>query len=126
MELNDLEKAVLEKLLEGSHPVLEALRRQLPGLSVEKRQQTGAGFYTEFAKGSAAPVLLTGRKIRFGDVQASIDSLKLGAGFVLFVDDGLIHMLEGYSYEEPWPETIGNFVLTYSTPDRTAALAKLD
>jgi hypothetical protein len=36
------------------------------------------------------------RRARFGDVLAEIEGLKPGAGFALFIDDGLITMLEGY------------------------------
>ena len=39
-------------------------------------------------------------KIRFGDVSAEIAGLKCGAGFLVYVDDGKIQMLKGYSYDE--------------------------
>jgi hypothetical protein len=33
-----------------------------------------------------------------------LTGLKLGAGFLLTVNKGYLHDLEGYSYEEPWPQ----------------------
>lgn len=48
-----------------------------------------------------------------------------GAGFLLYVDKGLLKMLEAYSYEEPWPERIKNFELRYQNGDRSAVLSKL-
>ena len=126
MLLEPLESAVLQKLLDGDHPVLVALRGQLPGLSVKERKQTGTGFFTEFSTAAAAsPAPLVSGKLRFGDVQATINGLKHGAGFLLYVDQGLLHFLEGYSYEEPWPEQVCEFVVKYSSPDRKTELAKL-
>jgi hypothetical protein len=127
VELNVFELAVLEKLLDGEHPVLRALRRQLVGLTVTKREYTGAGFYTTFSSDSSKAVpTLAGRNVRFGDVQAAIPGLSNGAGFVLFIDGGLVRMLEGYSFEEPWPATIASFALAYSSNDRRRALTKLE
>ena len=126
MNLEPLEEAVLKKLLDGNHPVLEALRQQLPAVSVKARESTGAGFYTEFsiAEGARAAPLQSG-KLLFGDVEATIDGLKYGAGFVLYVERGLLHMLEGYSYEEPWPEHVIGFTLRYGDPERKTILSKL-
>jgi hypothetical protein len=124
MHLEPLEVAVLAKLLDGEHPMLAALRLQLPALSVIKRERTGVGFYTSF---SVSPVTLRAplASVRFGDVEASIPGLAHGAGFLLYVDDGLLQMLEAYSYDEAWPQQVTEFSLAYSTPDRTAELAKL-
>jgi hypothetical protein len=51
--------------------------------------------------------------LRFGDVAAQVDGLKHGAGFLLYVMDGMLDAIEGYSYDEPWPEQIGAFSLAY-------------
>lgn len=125
--MEPLETAVLEKLLNGDHPILVALKEQMSGLSVKARKYTGAGFFTEFSLALTAHRLpASSSRIRFGDVEATIDGLNNGAGFVLFIDDGLLHMLEGYSYDEPWPKEIHGFSVKYSNADRKAELAKLD
>ena len=127
MELNELEWSVLKKLLDGDHPALKSLRAQLPHLTVMKREYTGAGFYSGFAVSDAtlrAP-LRPGRLI-FGDVEGSTPKLIHGAGFLLYIDDGRLHMLEAYSYEEAWPTETSEFSLQYSDPMRKAAMAKLD
>lgn len=123
-DLEPLEAAVLDKLLSGEHPVLTALRAQLGGATVKRRERTGMGFFTEFALAPdavAAPV----RALRFGDVQATVTGLEHGAGFVLFVDDGLLRLLEGYSYSEPWPDKIGKFSVSYMEPGRPKLIAEL-
>lgn len=122
-----LEIAVLRKLLDGDHPVLTILRQQLVGLSVKTRERTGTGFFTEFSVTTTTPrASLSSGQARFGDVEATIRGLEHGAGFLLYVESGALQMLEGYSYEEPWPENVDEFSLRYSHPDRRAELAKLD
>jgi hypothetical protein len=117
--LEKLERAVMERLLDGDHPALAALRQQLPFLTVKSRRLTGVGFFTEFslAEGVRAATLVD-PKIRFGDVEASIDGLRHGAGFLLYIDNGLLQELEGYTYDEPWPAEIGQFTLNYMDAKR--------
>lgn len=119
--LNELEQAVLDKLLAGDHPVLAALRVQAERARVTRRESTGAGFFCDFAVPSDVPPLAATRDFRIGDVNASLDGLEHGAGFVLFVRDGRLAMLEGYTYEERWPREIGNLRLTYQREPRELA-----
>jgi hypothetical protein len=44
-----------------------------------------------------------------------MDGLEHGAGFELLVKDGYLRMLEGYSYDEPWPDSIHTFDLYYES-----------
>jgi hypothetical protein len=77
------------------------------------------GFFTDFRHSSEVMRLHAPRDARFGDVLADIEGLEHGAGFVLFIDDGLITMLEGYSTaNEPWPEHPTGWTLRYWPPER--------
>lgn len=118
MELELLERAVIRKLLDSDHPALVALREQFPQISVKSRERTGVGFFTEFAIAATAAAASVAPKIRFGDVEATIPGLLHGAGFVLYIDDGLLRRLEGYTYDEPWPERVEEFSLRYLDPER--------
>jgi len=123
-ELEPLEAAVLDKLLAGTHPVLAALRAQLAGATVKHRTHTGVGFFTDFAPAQdaiPAPV----RTLRFGDVRATIEGLQHGADFVLFVEDGLLVTLEGFSCDEPWPAEIVVVAVGYWDPARPDLETKL-
>ena len=117
--------AVMRKLLAGEHPVLRSLRQQLSALTVRARRHTGAGFFTEF---DVAPGTAPARtaSVRIGDVQARIRDLQYGAGFLLYVDHGLIGMLEAYSYEEPWPDEVEVLSIEYTDPTRSSVLSGLD
>lgn len=118
-ELNNLETAVLDKILAGDEPAFSILREQLRSARVSKREYTGVGFFTEFEISSNAPRLAASKPIRFGDVLAEIDGMEHGAGFVLFIDSGLITMLEGYSNaNEEWPAEVSSFRLSYWKPQR--------
>lgn len=105
-ELTAFEYAVLEKLLFGDDPVLQTLKIQFECVSVCDRELTGAGFFLYLSVSDEAPRIIDSKvSFNFGDVFADIEDLKYGAGFVLFVKDGVLDMLEGYSYDEPWPDT---------------------
>jgi hypothetical protein len=125
--LTSFELDVMDKLLAGDHPVLAVLREQLRLAVVEHRKLTGVGFFVEFGVPSdvTAASVRDGR-IHFGDVEAKVSGLKYGAGFVLFIKDGKLQMLEGYSYDEPWPEEIESFELKYSEPSRAAVMKALE
>jgi hypothetical protein len=112
-DLTPLEREVMTTLLAPDHPVMEALRRQLEVCRVAEREFTGVGFFSTLviaARVAAAPV--TRERLALGDVAATIDGLEHGAGFVLFVRDGDLEMLEGFSYDEPWPDRVTGFRVT--------------
>jgi hypothetical protein len=119
--LSDFEQAVLEKLLAGDHPVLGVLRAQAHAGQLASREYTGAGFFLSFDVPLDAPALAT-KDFRFGDVNAAVDGLQYGAGFVVFVRGGRLDTLEGYSYEEPWPKEIRGFTLSYQHEPRQLRL----
>ena len=117
VSLTYLEATVLEWLLVGDKPVLVALRNQLSIANIRSRKLTGVGFYLMFDIPPNTPKIDEIPDIKtnfcFGDVAASLDSLKHGIGFLLWVKNGLLDYLEGYTYDEPWPSEIKDFELHY-------------
>lgn len=111
--LTDFEKAVLRKLLSGDHPALAFLRQQLEVCLCRQREFTGAGFYT-YLDVSAYTGPRPELDLKFGDVVAETNELQDGAGFLLYVEAGLLVMLEGYTFGEPWPDRIDSFNLSYT------------
>lgn len=112
--MTELERRVMEKLLSGDHPALAVLRAQLAASRVAARRMSGVGFFTTFEVDPRAPPLAhdTGNA-HFGDVAASMAGLAHGAGFVVFIERGYIRTLEGYSYDEAWPERAELVELNY-------------
>lgn len=123
--LNSLEQAVLDKLLAGDHEVLATLRKQASGARLTKREHTGVGFFCWFEVAPDAPLVEGPGDFELDDVNAEITGLAHGAGFVLFIRGGRLDNLEGFTYDEPWPERIRSFSLKYADPERKAELAKL-
>jgi len=125
-DLIDLERSVIALLLAGQHPVLDALRRQFQVSNVERRELTGCGFFTYFIVDHSAAPPSAQKSLRIGDVDAIIPGLRLGAGFVLFVEDGYLDNLEGYTYDEPWPSSVSGFETTYTGGSRNMEGLNLD
>ena len=111
-----IEHAVLEKMLDGSFPLLIQLQHQLELCIVKKREFTDFGFYTTLTVPQSIPRIAR-LDIKFGDVIGYIPELSEGAGFLLYLKDGVLDMLEGYSYGEPWPSSIDCFTLKYIKGD---------
>lgn len=109
-DLTDLERAVLHQLLEGGDPVRRALREQVVGAGVLKREFTGVGFFTYFSlNGAAESVEVPNGFSPLGGVSLKADNLRHGAGFILFLKDGKVNFLEGFTYDEPWPDDLGRY-----------------
>ncbi len=106
------EKELMEKLLEGYDDKLVILRRQYEAASVETREFSGAGFFTSFRVPEDSVKLPQGESFRLGGVSGQINGVANGVGFVLFIEQGVIHLLEGYTYgEESWPTILTEYKL---------------
>jgi hypothetical protein len=109
--ITPLEKQVMELLIKGEHPLLLALKKQFEIIQIKERDFSGVGFFLNF---SVDDLVLDGSpNFEIGDVVADIEGLKYGSGFILFVRDGKLDFLEGYTFDEAWPEDIKNFKLHY-------------
>ena len=108
-KLNKLEESVLNEMLSGNN--FTVYKVQLKKIRDIKRKYSGVGFFTEFIFENPVEVDSANEKFQISDVYAEIPSLKHGAGFVLFVEKGQLKMLEGFTYDEPWPEDVNGFVL---------------
>jgi len=117
LPLTKFEVEVLSWLLDGEEPVLDALRRQLAKATVLTKEFTGHGIYIDFYLPSEVTPLHKVLKVKprfcFGDVEASIPSLEYGAHFLIWVEDGLLTYLEGYTFDESYPQEILDFQLRY-------------
>ena len=112
--MNELERGVTHLLTAGEHPVLQVLRRQLESVRVVGRTYTGVGFYTDLEVDHDVPRVTAPLNVELVDVSAMMDGLQNGVGFVLFVREGVVSFLEGYTLDEPWPGRVENVVLAYS------------
>lgn len=97
-DLSRLEHAVLIAIAAQESGSAAILSHQISIARVTSRQNTGAGFYTTFEVDSDQR--LDAARSPVGDVGATVEGLKHGMGFLLWIKEGLIDQLEAYSYDE--------------------------
>ena len=99
--MDEFERVVMAGLLAADAPCAAALRAQYARAVVARREFSGAGFFTHFAvpadvRHVTPPDLHLG-----GDLE--LEGMGEPVGVVLFVRGGVLDMLEGFTYTEPWP-----------------------
>ena len=104
MALTELEHAVIAAIARVD-PERSVMERQLEAAQLLKRDHTGVGFYTTLTLPDGIALLDRGRwKIEdMGHGFAHHPDLPSGASFILWVRDGKISTLEGYTNEGDWP-----------------------
>ena len=96
--LNELEKAVLEQMVRQAPDDLRvALKEKIDSAEVTGRKNTGAGFYAKLKVGKTS----TSIKARVVDnVWADIEGFAQSMTFLVFLEDGAIHTLEGAAIDD--------------------------
>jgi hypothetical protein len=94
--LSLLERAVLVDIARQMPDYTEALTHQLTQAKVVGRENTGVGFYTTLDVASVYPI--RGLSSPISHVGATVAHLQHGMGFLLWLKEGRMHKLEGFSY----------------------------
>ncbi|MFZ5789556.1 MAG: hypothetical protein ACOY3L_02550 [Pseudomonadota bacterium] len=118
MRLSQFESDVLHAIVRDRFGESSKLMAQIDALSLERKEMTGVGMYLYFQ--------LTDEDKKVPEVQDEIISSRVGAslpqlhndiGFVLYIEKGVIKMLECYTVDEPWPTDISTYnLVTYQIP----------
>lgn len=112
--MNDLfykfENDVITAIIKKETEISENLYEQYIHSNVVSREFTGYGFYTAYAVDPKYKIK-TIKNAMLGEINASINDLKHGAGFILYISDGLIDMLECYTYDESFPLNVTQYEL---------------
>lgn len=99
-QLFDWEKEVICRLSTMNASRGPDLLSQVAGLRVKSREDTGAGSYAyfqnSFASNSQADHVLSGCYGAFREDDPKV-------GFVLYIDNGLITVLECHAFSDDWP-----------------------
>lgn len=106
MKLTKLEQEVIGRVL--ADPALQPVK---PAVDFEKvivkdREFTGTGFFTEFEPSQELKLFDSGVSMRWGKVGAKLNASKLDTGYLVYVDDGYVTTIEGYTYGEDWPHEV--------------------
>ncbi len=105
------EKAVIHRIFKEVPEYEENLCRQYRSVVVADRKFTEHGFCTTFYGVTVPYSLGKDVNLTLGKVSATLNDGQHGASFVLFIEGGVISCLEGYAYDEPWPEKIEKYAL---------------
>ena len=102
-DLNELERAAMDALVEGTSKQARILQQQVAKLAVSSRKVTQCGFYTNFTQPTSTPSLNLRSRIIITGVDGSFQGTAVG--FILFIDRGYIKMLEGFTFgNDRWPD----------------------
>ena len=112
MNHEEFEQKVMQMLLAGEGQSLKSLRSQYNQSNIKSRDFTGVGFFTDYS--------VEDDGLKIGHINTQIGSVygdynNIGAvGFLLFIRDGWIDFLEGYTMGiDEWPDSYENIHLKY-------------
>ncbi|WP_420143726.1 hypothetical protein [Sphingobium sp.] len=95
-QLTELERAAIEAILAEKPEHFGPLSEQLQSVTVEKRENTGGGFFTTISVSSLAQAATVSSPLGL-NVYANIDGMEHGLGMLLFFERGRMSLLEGHS-----------------------------
>jgi hypothetical protein len=105
MYLNELEIAILSMYFEWKKMTIP----KFDSVFVRERWFSGAGFFTDLSKNDILKVDKNGVEEIWGEVGAKLNDDSIDSGYLLYIRDGYIETIEGYTYGDDWPEDIYNF-----------------
>jgi hypothetical protein len=97
-----MERAVIKAICDKHPDDRTSIEAQLATAMVISRENTSAGFYTNFDVQRSPNVAIGDareRDLRHGP-QAAIKGITYGMGFILWLNQGYLDCLEGYTYDD--------------------------
>ena len=91
-----IERAVLEAAAHDYHAAADGLRQQMAAAQVTTFENTGAGFFSTVRVSPEAPRLTDNSWL--DAATGRVGSLEHGMGFLVFLENGCISLIEGYTY----------------------------
>lgn len=89
-----IERKILE-LTAAEYPASgEILRRQIEGVQVVSFKNSGAGFFSNLVVSADAPLLAETSPL--SGAHGDVAGIEHGMGFIVFLTEGCISMIEGY------------------------------
>ena len=106
MRFDEFEKIIITDIIEQYPEYKQKLQSQLERIIVQKRELSTYGFSTYYDVVAVEETLGDDKNLQLGKRQWNINGLQRGSDYILWIKNGLISSLEGFSYEEPWPNEI--------------------
>ena len=119
MNHEDFERKLIEMLLAGNDEVLVKLRKQYELATITSREFSDVGFFTSFSVQNGEEYYIKDKTFHIGDVNGDIDGIEGAVGFILYIKDGVLSMLEGYTNViDKWPKSSDEIILTYDSGEK--------
>lgn len=109
--ISQLDEMIIARMLDDYPLYADNLREQLSKVRECDTVLSGKGFYTNFMLQDNAVPLPGCPDLELGFDMAEDENIDHQVGFMLFVRNGLIQMLEGFSYGQVWPQEVVNAAL---------------
>ena len=106
MNRNEFEKIIITDIIEQYPEYKQKLQAQFEKSVVQKREVSTYGFSTYYTVTAPEEALGNNENLQLGKSQWKINGLQHGSDYILWIKNGFITCLEGFSYNEPWPNEI--------------------
>ncbi|MBQ7010237.1 MAG: helix-turn-helix transcriptional regulator [Clostridia bacterium] len=106
MRFDEFEKIIITDIIEQYPEYKQRLRSQLERILLQKREFFTYGFSTYYDVVAVEETLGDDKNLQLGKLQWNINGLNYGVDFILWIKNGFISCLEGFSYNELWPNEI--------------------
>jgi len=91
-----IERAALEAAAHDYQTLADVVREQIAAAQVSDFENTGAGFFSTLKVSPEAPRLPD--KSPLDAATGAVGNIEHGMGFLLFVENGYVSLIEGYVY----------------------------
>jgi hypothetical protein len=107
MKLNELEKTVLRFMFESCGVLNPAVSEILDQDFEMERNYSGIGFLTDIQPAQVLKLWDEGVSMRWSNVGAYLNKERLDTGYLIYVDDGYLTGIEGFTYGgDLWPDLV--------------------
>lgn len=110
MKLNLLEKNIIKNFLEKNKSGVQYDEFFYSELIVLNREFSGVGFMTCLHRYDELKVSSRDLSFKWGNVGAILNS-EIDTGYLLYINDGYLAVIEGYTYDDDWPKEINSLDL---------------
>lgn len=112
----NFEKRLMRMILAGNEKTLETLREQYAIARIKSVESSDVGFFIRFLIRNQKNLNINNKSFEIGDVDGNINGIRGALGFILYVKDGFIEALEGYTnVVDKWPKSNQKITLTYDS-----------
>lgn len=117
MEHIELVNQVIKMMLVGDDEVLMLLKKQFESAKIISEEVEEAGFYINYYVDKFEIMSEQfNNTFQIGDVDGEVNGVEGAIGFILYVKNGFLIMLEGYTNViDKWPNANDQIILKYDT-----------